>query len=259
MFPFSSAADRIETDLNNSLSKLIPVIYGAIFSYALFILAKSIEKYWDIIVLQNQINNIKVTWGTFISAVNELGVPILNEISIFTVTYIAIVIYMIEDVGGIIKLENKWPFKRTSRYTHEILLGTTYIIIFTFIELNSYLAILIFSINVIWGGIWIIQFEQEYLKVGIKSYALVLRLLHFFWGFVLFLEAGYFIWIDKVISPQWPQTICFLSTWLLMQLSFAILPVATFGEQGSHLGVNIIFPDKFVKYVANLRGLKVIF
>ena len=256
---FSSATERIETEKNQALSKLIPVIYGAIFSYALYILAKTIDKYWKVIVLQNQQNDIAITWQAFTNAITNLGAPVLTELSVFILLYITIMIYMIEDVGGIIKLEDNWPFKRTSRYTHEILLGTSYITIFTLLELNSYLAIFIFSINVLWGGIWTNQFKQEYRNDYIKNYAVVLRTLHFFWGFILLLESGYFIACDHVIYTGWTQTICFISTWLLMQLSFAILPVATFGEPAAKLGVNIVFPDKLIKKVANWKGMKLIF
>lgn len=234
---------------------MIPVIYGAIFSYAFYILTTIGAGYYEALFVREELSGM--TFFQIINPFDAIGSGILRQLSIFLILYSFILKYMVEDIGSIIKLEKLFPFKRTSRYTHEIIIGLFYISIFYFMQINSFFALLLFSINVIWRGVWTKHLSGEYLGEPISFYAKTMYSIHFIWGFILLLSVSIEMFLG-INEMSWIPVFVFMTIYVLMKLSFAIIPVFYHGTIAGELGINLLVPDKLIKKIANWKRLELI-
>jgi hypothetical protein len=221
---------------NSNLFQLIPVIYGAVFSYAMYVLS---------IVVIRAFNN----WTT-----NKIfDHKYLYEIILF----VAFTLYMIEDVGSVIKLGYKYPFKKTSRYTFEIFIALLYICVFSFLSEGIYWSVSVFALIAVTSGVWYNQFKQEYRNhsEGLNEYVTSERIMHYGGGCILLIETGLFaIW--KHINLDKYNVGTFTITLLVWMFSFARYLCITHGERVLLCRVFILISDSRARKLSKPKILK---
>lgn len=134
--------------LNNELSTVIPVIYGALMSYAIYLVGEAAIKTFS--------HTEKLSWG-FINCKNvayNLGLLYLPIGMVFTL--------MLEDFGEISKLKVDFPYIGLWRLSHEVLICTLFSITLAFLSIQNMLGLVTFGMAVIWGGIWFVLLQKEY-------------------------------------------------------------------------------------------------
>lgn len=230
----SSSEERISDNTNEYLFPLIAVIYGAVFSYAMYIFSQIIitaYNEWDI--------------KHFTTVLDSES---LKEIVLF----ISITVYMIEDVGSIMKLGNLYPFKRTSRYTFEIFIALLYISTFSLLGANIYYCVMFFSAIVLLGAIWYNQFKEEYPNdpSNINRYAVIERDLHYGGAIFLFAQASIFIALDER-SMTWYNVGAFvviLWAWMFFAARWICLRS---GERVLRCRIMVFLPDHVVRKICS--------
>jgi hypothetical protein len=235
---------RIDSPLNEKLFELIPVVYGAVLSYSLYVLAQIIIK------LLNTALVVSITADELIKLVNEF----INKFVVFS----AIILFMMKDVGEIVKLSKDYPYTRSSRFIMEIIIACFYLMTFAFIEINSYFAIISFSVAIITGGLSQNKFKGEYLNSpsNIDALAQTQRFLHYLGGGVILFEAMIFLIKGYSYYLQWTSTLCFLSTFIFWIVGYDYWILREHGSSARHYLVNIL-PGRFIMSIYNKRIRKV--
>jgi hypothetical protein len=231
------AKERIVSPLNKALSGLVPMIYGAVFSYALFIIATIVLEFYEVI----HANQGAISYAD------------LSNYSMRVLLFIFIFAYMVEDVGAIIKLANYFPYLRSSRYTHEVIIAAFYVGTFTLLKANSYLAIVTFGSLIFWGGIWCNQFKEEYKdhKTSINLFMKTQRDLQYVGGSLFLVEAFVFIAFKDTFVFTWQNTICFVSSFCFWTFTANVLPIIRHGKGAFDYTLNILIPDFLIRIFTN--------
>lgn len=230
----SSSEERIEDSTNGNLFPLVSVIYGAVFSYAMYIFSSMI-----------------------ISAYNEWVVSDLSSIYNSKslkeiVLFLMFMIYMIEDVGSIMKLGNLYPFKRTSRYTFEILIALFYICTFSMLASGIYYCTIFFAVVIFLQAIWFNQFKEEYSdhESNIKTYSTIERDLHYIGAFLLIVQPAIFIILNHK-TMEWLNILTFvmvLCLWMFIAAKWICLRT---GDHVMKCRVMVFLPDYYVKKICS--------
>lgn len=231
---FSKPEERINSPLNKTLSSIVPVVYGAVLSYSMYVMSR-------------------ILLGLFLPLKNN-GLYGLTDRSMeqgvyALIIFIAIILFMMQDVGSVYKLADVFPYKRTSRYTYEIWVASLYVAVFTFLEIHSYVTVFIFSFILLLGGLWCNQFKEEYLnhKSNIHCLMRTEASIYYFFGLIFLFESSFFIALYHEIVFNFSSTLIFLVTYLIFLIVLTYLPYHKHGEKSLDYSVNIIFPDFFFK------------
>lgn len=232
----SSPKERISDETNAYLFPLIPVIYGAVFSYAMYIFSNIIVAAyveWDIQHIR------KIAYSTS-----------LKQIVLFT----SFTIYMIEDVGSIMKTGNLYPFMRTSRYTFEIYIALFYICTFSLLDKSIYYSVIAFAIVVLLGGIWHNQFKEEYAThdSNVKSYSAIERDLHYIGAMALLVQSAAFIAFGYRLM-EWENVLAFTAVLYLWMFGAGSWICLRSGEHVLKCRVVVFLPDHYVKRICDKK------
>lgn len=242
---FSKPEERLENDLNKSLASVVPIIYGAVFAYSMVVLSDITIHHFSIPFQRN-------------SAVSDL-IPRRDYLKMLLV-YSLITIYMIDDIGCIIKIESEYPYKRTSRYTMEYFIALLYILSYTFVSIDLRYTILSFSGIMFFCGIWFNNFKEEYpdTKNKIDEYALVQRRWHYAGGslilieYIVFYSLSYFHFYSH--GENIYALICIFIISTIIWLFLSPLHIAfTNGSNMLKYSVNILIPDFILRMISNWK------
>lgn len=228
---FSESGDRIESRLNKILSNIIPIVYGAVISYSMYVFSRILI---GLLLLAKK------------SQTNEIPFNEYEPYIYSFVIFICIWLFLIQEIGSIYKLSEVFPYKRTSRYTYEMWIATLYVAAFTFLEINSYVTVLMFSFILILGGLWCNQFKEEYLGSPGKIDHLMRTEsnLYYFGGFSFLAQFSVFVLFYKEVSFHHSSTLFFLLTFILFQLLIALIPYVRHGKYVLGYSINIVIPDQ---------------
>ena len=228
---------RIESALNSRLSEVIPHVYGAVFAYAMYVLARLVIE-------------VATFYGTTGSTSSAAGLGLwdfLRRLTLFS----CIVLFMVEDVGEIIKYQSLFPMRRSTRYSHELFIASFYLCAFALLEVGSVLTWGAFGCAVFFGGVWCNQLKEEYLGHPSKVHALARtqRDLQYIGGGLFLLETGVFILQHSPKDIATPTTICFLATFLVWIFAYVAIPAIKHGAECNGLLVSTIVPDRIILWL----------
>lgn len=236
---FSKAEERIVSVQNASLSNIVPIVYGAVISYSMYVLSKLLSD-----LFSNRSELISLPIESAVKFTNNI-----NSIAIF----LCIWLFLIQEIGSIYKLGNIFKYKRTSRYTHEMWIATFYVTAFTFLEISSYVTVLIFSLVLILGGLWCNQLKEEYPNHKTKIH-LLMKLecqIYYSGGLIFLIQFIFFYGFYHELKFHVFSTFIFLITFMFFLIILAIIPYLKHGSNVLGYSVNIILPDflfgKFTK------------
>src|SRR4051812_44850018 len=108
--------DRIQSPLNRHLASIVLVVYGAVLSYGMYVLSQVLVE-------------VCIAYSRMPQDANRLSAlgEVLRTASLQLVLFTAVMLYLTEDIGEIVKLDSVFPHKRTSRYSHEIIIACFYV------------------------------------------------------------------------------------------------------------------------------------
>ncbi len=149
---FSLPTERVESPMNIHLAQLVPVIYGAVFSYTMYVFSKLGVELFEAYAKREE------------NSVGNTIVPAIDVCWKSIIAYFVITLYMIGDVGAVMKINGKYRYKRTSRYTQEYFVALGYIFTFSLLYINRVWAILPFTCVVFLGGLWFNNMKEELSK-----------------------------------------------------------------------------------------------
>jgi len=223
---------RLESDLNAELASIIPIVYGALLSYAMYILARLTIEFVQFLTATSWKGNIGTAFSNFLSTV---------------ALYLCMAFFVAEDLGEVIKLAKVYPFRRTSRYSHELIIAFWFITTFALLEAQNNLAIGAFAIAVFWGGVWCNELRGEYAHDReLWEYATTQRNLQYVGAaaFILIQIVTVRIYHTTIITPliAGAFTLVFV-TWLVVYGSYLS------HRHGTHSGalvVTSIIPDAWL-------------
>jgi hypothetical protein len=226
-------SQRVESKLNAELAQVIPVVYGALLSYAMYVLAQLIT---EVARYEEASGNGK-----------KVGLSLTDFIP-HAVLFFAFVFFLVEDLGEIIKLAKEFPFKRTSRYSHELIVCFFFLASFAFLAASSSLALVSFAFAVIWGGVWCNQLKEEYRgdESQIDLFAKTQRNLQYFGGALFLAESATFLIMRNSTKLDMHIAVCFGATYIFWLLLYALYPAYRHGEPVNAFLVNTIIPDRLV-------------
>lgn len=166
----------------DSLSRIVPVIYGAVLSYTMYVLAQLVNRY--LIFLADPTENMSHHY-------HEYLMPII--------LYILFTMFMVVDVGSVIRYGDIFPYKSSGRYIYEVIIACFYVMSYAMLLENSIMSLLSFAFVIVWGAPWCNQLKQEYLddKSNIDDYMRTKRDLHYIGGMLLVILTSLFIFIKK--------------------------------------------------------------
>jgi hypothetical protein len=234
---------------NSNLAMLIPVIYGAVFSYSMYILSQIFVHHFTVPIPKPNPSNPEVA--------QELALISSRDFVKMVISYCLITIYMIEDIGSIIKLEFDYPYKSTSRYTYEFVIASLYIITFSLVGTNSKWCILSFALILLVGGRWFAKFIQEYKNDNSEDakkvcmYAVAQKTWHYVGGLILLLFYLIFFLFNyqntKYIAGNAYFLIVIFALTTLAWLFFSSLYIAINNRECVlKYNVNVIVPTKLI-------------
>lgn len=232
-FPVSTRDERLTSSANRYLSTIIPVIYGAVFSYSMYVASILIIKIWILVEVKNP---------------NWFSEIIISEYFYAFLGFIVVALYMIRDIGSIVKLEGQFHFLRSSRYTHEVFIAFLYMVTYTFILHGNYLAVPTFALVIFWGGIWCNQVKEEYYKNEKLSNFMASMVGLQFFGFTIFMaQATFFLYTKRTILFNFESTITFIISLFLWQLAVDFWMVYTHGNSSNDFTLTILLPDFIIR------------
>lgn len=134
---------RLECEQNQYLSSVIPILYGALLSYAMYVFASlllDLFQYYGTLDLAD-------------SGLPRKGIS-LREFLPTASLFLLFTFFVVEDLGEIVKLSQIYPLRRTSRYSHEVVIAGLLLGGYAFLGVRSILAVVLFGTAIGWGGIW---------------------------------------------------------------------------------------------------------
>jgi hypothetical protein len=228
-------ASEKEHDLNACLAGIIPIVYGAVFSYAMYVFAHILSKWL------NSINQADVV----LNNENITNTELIGRVILFGI----ITMFMIEDVGAIIKLEKAFPFKRTARYTLEVVIAFFYILIYTLLGEGLFWTIPFFGVLLVLCGFWFHRFRNEYEKdeTKIDRYANTIGNFHYVGAFIILGESAWFMFYRHLQFLNGSSVVWFTLT-LLVWINVTLLHcVSKHGENSLNYCVNILLPKSWIR------------
>src|SRR5574340_239626 len=190
--PDQRSAPTLPENPNARLSLMVPVVYGALLSYAMYVIAETFVRYRGI-----------APESAF--QVSELidGEGATQRLLVF----VAMLAFLVKDVGEVIKLDATFPLMKTHRYSLELVIALCYLTAFAQARYNSYLSIAFFALAILFGGVWCNQLRKEYRshEWEIAPFAQTLRYLHYVGGFMFFAEAATFMRGNNAYYFTWPR------------------------------------------------------
>jgi hypothetical protein len=128
-------------------------------------------------------------------------------------------------------------------------IASSYVAVFAFLEINSYVTIIIFSFSIILSGLWCNQFKEEYKghPTNIHNLIETERDIFYTFGVIFIFEAAFFIFFFGVTSFNLHTTLTFMFTEFLFLTILTFLPFIKHGDKSLDYTVNVLFPDFFFK------------
>ena len=106
--------ERRDLEVNACLSQVIPVIYGALLSYAMYSTAETALRIRDVIP--------QPAPGRAVIGLSDGAQRLIVSALILA--------YVISDVGELLRLDTRYKFKSTARYSQEIWIALFYLLAF---------------------------------------------------------------------------------------------------------------------------------
>ena len=225
---YMKSTKRIVSPLNDSLSSIIPVLYGAVLSYALYIAAQLIVDF----IQHNSDTNKGI-------ALHEFGISII--------TFAVVICFLMQDFGGITKIQKVYPYRRTSRYTHEILIAFFYLASFALLVQRSIFSVMAFSFAITWGGVWCNQLKEEYLGDDIAKYATTQRNLQYIGGALFMAQASSFLIYRNTSILTYPMVISVMASYAVWISIYALYLSKRHPEFINDYSIFITIPDNLLK------------
>ena len=139
-------SERRDREVNACLSQIIPVIYGALLSYAMYSIAETALVIRDVIPRSG------------------IDRPVIGFADGAQRLIIAAVIlaYVISDVGELLRLDTRYKLKATARFSQEIWIALFYVLAFAYVRNGSYFAVVWLGASLALSGTWCNELKQEY-------------------------------------------------------------------------------------------------
>lgn len=219
----------IEHDFNRHLFSVILILYGAVLSYAMYAVAIYLTTFPAFLSTANSINDI---CGYF-------------KILIMFFCFLSLIV---EDLGEIVKLDQAFPFKRTTRYVHEFIICFLFLSSFALLSTQNSVSIIAFGMAIAWGGIWCNQLKEEYKDDynQIVSFCCILRNFQFTGGLLISLLGAVSITIQNNLEISRHLFFAFVFTYLLWKLAYYFYTVHICGNEASIFLVSIFIPDSLI-------------
>jgi hypothetical protein len=226
--------NRIETPLNQRLGEVIPLLYDAVLAYGMFVLAQLFIR-------------LQAGFRPTDGHPNPQSIP-PADFALALVLFCAVIAFLAQDIAEVVKFAVVCPMRRTSRFSHELIIASLYLITFSLIEQQNLLAWATFGIAVAWGGIWCNQVKEEYKddKPEVAQYVTTLRWLHYVGGSFFVSESAAFLIVRGSPELDFRVVVCFASTFVLWTLAYAVYPALRHGPEWNHMLVNLLYPDLLI-------------
>lgn len=209
-------------------------MYGAVFAYAMYVLAQLIAKLQAAYRPDAPASNDRLIWAS--------GWPLL-------LVFACVAVFTAQHVGQITKWNAEFPMRRSARYGQSLLIAAGYLAAFALLEQRHVLAWAAFGLAVGLGGPWCNQVQQEYKldETKVALFAGTQRTLHYVGGLLFCGEAGVFL-IQHSESPNITDVsaVCFGASFVAWVLIYLVYPPMKHGPQCNDLLVNAILPEKFI-------------
>ena len=230
--PVQVSETNVEHPFNQHLFSIILVVYGAVLSLAMYVIASYI--------------------ATFSHHVHEAK-TLLDILDFFKllVLYVLFLLWVVEDLASIIKYDKAFPFKRASRYGHEIVISFFYLASFALLDARSSVGLVAFGLALVWNGIWLNQLKEEYKQEfsELRGYARLSRNFHYVGGALLALAAGVALALDNSNSISWALFGAYCALYILWYCALHFVMVHKHGHHAMIFMTSIYIPDSFL-----LRG-----
>jgi hypothetical protein len=222
---------------NKLLNGIIPIIYGAVFSFAFYVLSQIILEIYNNLPNYFIVENRTEFFIGFRMFIKKL------------ILFIIVIIYMMEDVGAVLKLQEKYPYVRKSRYFHEIFISSLYVSTFTFILNAVFLAVFCVSLIIVWSGIWCNQLKEEYFNISGAGQSFVdymrdLRDMHYIGGSFIFIEVSFSIVVFGTMSLEFYPLITVLTTFVLWRFVTLLYMVNKHKSNIKDFSVFVLLPRR---------------
>jgi hypothetical protein len=204
--PDSAPTETSFDGSNECLSELNPVLYDALLAFAVFCVA-------EVFSLAETRDTRVLPW---------------IEASPRVILLLAMLFFVVKDIGEVLKIDQKFPYRRVTRYGLEVLTVMLYGVSFGLARVGSYFAVVTFGLALFSGAAWCnaLYVEGNTDPRNITTYAETLRALHYLGGLLCllqFLTFGVF-GPARLLSPM--RSLAFaaiLSAWIVfyeVQLRF---------------------------------------
>lgn len=221
---------KLPINLNNELANIIPVVYGALLSYAMYIFAQMVISFSS----------------DFQKAENyQLKFNYVQEFGLLSLLYLPIFLFLVEDMGEIVKIGKSFPFRKPSRYASEIMVTFGFLSSFALISVKNCLSILTFAIALGFGGVWCNQLKQEYKSdcSGIDCVATTQRDLQLAGSFIFTFECVYFLITSNTIKLTTNAILTFCVTFIIWKFFYELYLRNRHSETIEEYSVNLLIPN----------------
>lgn len=178
------------THRNKSLFVYIPVIYSAVISYGFYVLAVCFSEFYIHI------------------RANSADLPAVLIFIIQLGFFMITTLYLIIDLGGMVKLTSFFQYKTHSRFLHDLLIGLFFLIMYNEIKELSIFYFLAFSLNLLVAAIWGNNLKEEAQRSNfeqadrVENWGLAIRDSHYLGACVFLFIFGVLLFINYYIVNE---------------------------------------------------------
>lgn len=209
------------SDGNKSLFIYISVIYGAVLSFGFYVFCQIVLK----------------TFAAFKS--DAIDLRILSQGIIQIGFFIITTLYLIIDIGGMVKVTHNFEYKLHSRFIHDVLIALMFLLMYDFIDGNIIAYFFAFSMNMLFAAIWGNNLKEEatlYMeKLGSTralgtqeraehfryiNWGIIIRQTHYLGSFFFLMLLGISYRLNAFCNPEKPPSDNSLLTLIILILGF---------------------------------------